>query len=116
MRNALSFALMMTATVALSEDTVSQTAATISEADCLAYAEVSDLIAQYRQEGKSEKRTTRILTRGRRAVDERLHPGVPTLVNYFYSLPEEAVVPGAAGDAFKASCLPPEKEDTEATE
>jgi hypothetical protein len=44
-------------------------------------------------------------------VDERYHSGVPTLVTYFYSLPEDAVVPGAAGEAFKASCLPQDEDE-----
>lgn len=104
MRFALSFALMFTATVALSEDTVAQTASQISEEDCIAFAEISDMIAEQRQAGKSEKRTTRILTRGRKAVDERLRPAVPALVSYFYTLPKEAVVPGAASEAFMATC------------
>ena len=114
MRKTLSFVLMMAASPLLAEDVVSESAAKISEADCLAMAEISDLIAEYRQDGKSERRTTRLLTRGRKAVDERYHAGVPTLVTYFYSLPEEAVVPGAAGEAFKASCLP--QDDAEASE
>ena len=114
MRQTLSFVLMRAATPLLAEDVVSDSAAKISEEDCLAMAEISDLIAEYRQDGKSERRTTRLLTRGRKAVDERYHAGVPTLGTYFYSLPEEAVVPGAAGEAFKASCLP--QDDAEASE
>ena len=115
MREVLSFVVMLAASPLLAEDVVSETAAKISEEDCLALAGISDLIAEHRQAGKSEKRTTRILSKGRRAVDERFRAGVPTLVAYFYSLPEDAVVPGAAGEAFKASCLPKD-EDAEASE
>ncbi|WP_370229743.1 hypothetical protein [Cognatishimia sp.] len=115
MRKTLSFVLMMAVTPLMAEDAVTESAAKISVEDCLAMAEISDLIAGLRQEGKSERRATRILTKGRRAVDDRYIAGVPTLVTYFYSLPEEAVVPGDAGDIFKASCLPKE-DDAEASE
>lgn len=115
MRLTLAFTFALLASAVSAEDTVATTAATISEEDCRAYGEISDQIATYRQEGKSEKRTTRLLTKGRRAVDERFHAGIPTLVSYFYGLPEDAVVPGAASEAFLSTCLPKD-EDAAASE
>lgn len=106
MRFALVLSLSVFANGVFANDTVNQAAAQLSGDDCLIFGEISDKIAEYRQDGKSERRTTRLLTKGKSAVDERLQPAIPTLVAYFYSLPKDTVVPGAASEAFTASCTP----------
>ena len=113
MRFILAATLALMTSAAFAEDTVAQSAASISDEDCQAYAAISDLIAEHRQDGKSERRTTRILKRANSGVDERYHAGLPTLVAYFYSLPAEAVVPGVASQAFLASCATAKGEDGE---
>lgn len=93
----------------MSEDALKAIAATVSADDCLAIADISEAIATLRQEGRSERRATRMLTRGRNAVDERYRPVIPQLTALFYSLPSSQVMPETIGEGIRSNC--PEVEE-----
>ncbi|MCZ0811747.1 hypothetical protein N5A93_05830 [Roseovarius sp. EGI FJ00037] len=84
---------------------LAQTETEAEKADrCAALADVVERSVTARQLGQNASQAKRGLTSGEGAVAAKYAPGVPPLVDWIYTLPEEQLSPGLQA-AFEKQCL-----------
>ena len=94
--------------IALTGATATAQSATETEAEkaerCAALSDVIARSVTARQLGQDLSQAKRGLTSGEGAVAAKYAPGVPPLVDWIYTLPDEQLVPGLPA-AFEKQCL-----------
>lgn len=81
-----------------------QAEATDKAEQCDALGGIVTQLVELRQDGKREKRSVKILTKGKTAVDEKYQPAVQFLSGWVYSLTDDELT-YEPGKKYTEACL-----------